>query len=165
MKTYTITIDFFKEISTRSILTILNSLINPCTINKICIDKQARVLEAYQKTANNDGVNLWITALSDASVVDCTRLDYDFGDDVTDYKIAEMTSLINGARATIAHSLQTVAITLDQNNCVTINNEKIEVIDLNTAENEINNGSDQYYDFNACQISMGNGVVKNCSIK
>ncbi len=159
MKTYTITIDFFKKIDTRSILSILNPLINPCSSNKICIDEQARVLKAYQQTAKNDGVNQWITVLSDVTNVECTRLDYDFGDDVTDYKIVEMTSLINGARAAIAHSLQTIDIRLDENNSVFLNESKVEVIDRDMAEKEINNNDARIY--YGCQVADNNGSIEH----
>ena len=163
MKTYTITIDFFKKIDTRSILSILNPLINPCSSNKICIDEQARVLKAYQQTANSDGVNQWITILSDTTNVECTRLNYDFGDNVTDYKIAEMTSLINGACATIAHSLQTVTFKLDENNSVFLNERRVEVIDRDTAEKEINNNDTRInnYNYKDCQVANNNSSIEN----
>jgi len=159
MKTYTLTIDFFRRINTRSILSILYPLINPCSNIKLCIDKQTRVLKAYQQVANNDDVNQWITKLSDITLENDSGLDYDFGDDVTDYKIAEMTSLINGTRSTIAHSLQTVAIKLDENNSVILNGRRVDVIDRDTAEKEINNNDTRIY--NGCQIADNNSSIEH----
>lgn len=123
MKKYTLTIDFFSHIDEKGFLTILYPLINPCSDYKICIDKKARLLDVYIRVSPSDCVNGWITMLSDR-IADVIGLDYDFNNNVDDYKIAEMTSLINGACATIVHSSQTFPIALDQDNCVTINKKK-----------------------------------------